>query len=129
VPGLGVEEVLGEGDPDLLACVVDARGDGHGLTVRRMDGVYNAVLPFTVRRTCAVGTSVALAMDQRGWGDAVVRLPELPPAAIIRKDGRITEVRVPLQFRIDIDEVRGRAQLDLNNGTEQGYALDFKVEA
>jgi hypothetical protein len=49
--------------------------------------------------------------------------------AISRKDGRITEVRVALQFRIDIDEVVGRAKLHLNNGTKQGYALDLKVEA
>jgi hypothetical protein len=74
-------------------------------------------------------TTKDLRVGMQGWGDAVIRLNELPLTAISRKDGRITEVRVPLHFRIDIDEVVGRAKLDLNNGTKQGYALDFKVEA
>jgi hypothetical protein len=38
-------------------------------------------------------------------------------------------VRTTLQFRMDIDRVKGRVQLDLNDGTKQGYTRDFVVEA
>ena len=79
------------------------------------------VNPFSTSRDVQVG--------MQGWGDAVLRLNELPPTAITRKDGRITEVRTTLHFRMDIDRVKGRAQLELNNGTKQGYARDFVVEA
>jgi hypothetical protein len=33
------------------------------------------------------------------------------------------------QVRMDIDAVRGRATLDLKDGTKQGYTRDFVVEA
>jgi hypothetical protein len=63
-------------------------------------------------------------------GDDEARLVGLERlTAISRKGGRVTEVRVALQLRIDINEVRGRAQLDLNDGTKQGYTRDFEVEA
>ncbi|MGB8931283.1 MAG: hypothetical protein WCC48_08555 [Anaeromyxobacteraceae bacterium] len=70
-----------------------------------------------------------LQEGMQGGGDVVLELEKLPPTAITRKDGRITEVRTTLQFRMDIDELKGRAQLDLNDGTKQGYARDFVVEA
>jgi hypothetical protein len=75
------------------------------------------------------GTSRDWRVGQSGWGDKELRVWELDPKDITRKDGRITAIRVALCFRMDTDEVRGRATLELRNGTLQGFSRTFTVKA
>jgi hypothetical protein len=95
----------------------------------RLTGMRGIAKARTAELLNPFSTVRDLQEGMEGAGEAVLRLNELPPTAITRKDGRITEVRTTLQFRMDIDRVKGRVQLELNNGTKQGYTRDFAVEA
>ena len=45
------------------------------------------------------------------------------------ENGRITKVETKLHYKIDIDEVKGYAEVKINNGTLQGYKRKFSVTA
>ena len=70
-----------------------------------------------------------LAVGAAGVGDRVLKLNDPLTCKIIRKDGRIAEVRTSYSFDMDIDELTGTASLAMRNGHIEGYKTTFKVRA
>jgi hypothetical protein len=75
------------------------------------------------------GTSKDLVSGGSGSANPVLNLANPHNCSIEREDGRIVKIVTNLHYRMDIDEVLGTIQLDINNGTLQGATQQFALKA